>query len=339
MNNQTSIVVWATRQSAILALTLLMNLNSAGSNVKSFFENTSGQEKSVDQSSNIKCTIAADSVRWRAEDKTPAISIEIEVHGTINTSVMLAVQLTALPRKEGIYEEAYWAPFSIATGRSTSDWQKLGLSAEKRTVSIRLVPAELLWAPTKSSVWPSDTMAKTVPPGEYSLQVQIEVNRGKTFLSNEVNITILREKESSTASQLSNLGRAAAFAIRLEIHANRLENRTDVCVGFGHGLAVDEKAVLTELKREKVKVHSNDWCNQGLRGLAISIISPANESSPDTYEVVVEVGDLRQMWRGGEHFATLLRRGTYSVKCKNGVEPELVRYQETCCPEAPRSTP
>lgn len=138
-------------------------------------------------------------------------------------------------------------------------------------------------------------------------------------------------KESS--SQISNLDRAVAFAIDLEAHANRLEGRPDLCVGFGHGLKkLDEKGILTELKRLKLKVHTNDWCNQDPRGLVITVIAPVSESVPGTYELVIELGDLRPIRQHGEHFGTLLRRGTYSVKSKD--EPDLVRYQKTCCLDA-----
>jgi hypothetical protein len=131
-------------------------------------------------------------VRWRVHDRPIVISVEIEVHGTISTSVMPAVHLTALPKKGGIYQDEYWAPFNVATGKSTSDWQKLGYAAERKPLTVRLLPFELLWAPTKSSAWPSGAMTQIVPPGEYSLQLQLEVNNGKTFVANEVQITILK---------------------------------------------------------------------------------------------------------------------------------------------------
>jgi hypothetical protein len=139
-------------------------------------------------------------------------------------------------------------------------------------------------------------------------------------------------KERVPAGRMSTLDRAIAFAVYLEAHANRLDNRTDVCVAFGHGLAVDEQGILSELKSRKLKMHANGWCNEGPRGLVISIIGPTTESASGTYDLVVEVGDLRPLQQGGEHFATLLRKGTYGVKCKDGSEPELVRYQESELP-------
>ena len=55
--------------------------------------------------------------------------------------------------------------------------------------------------------------------------------------------------------------------------------------------------------------HPNTWCNSGPRGVKISMVGPIKESSPDAYEFVIELADLSGIQRG-EHFATLLGRGT-----------------------------
>ena len=133
--------------------------------------------------------------------------------------------------------------------------------------------------------------------------------------------------KGASSGELSNLDRAIIFAVSIEARASQLENRADVCVGFGHGLDVNEKGILASLNDARLKVHANDWCNQGPRGLVISIIGPIKESIPGTYELVIEVGDLRPVGQG-EHFATLMRRGTYTVKCKDSLPPDLFRYQE-----------
>jgi len=145
-------------------------------------------------------------------------------------------------------------------------------------------------------------------------------------------LAIIVCQQVATVGQLSNREQAIAFAVYLETHASRLEKRADVCVAFGHGLSADEKAVLAELKQQKLKVRPGDWCNEGPRGLVISVIAPISEPVPGTYEVKVEVGDLRAIRGGAEHFATLVRRGTYTVKCKEGSEPELIRYEQTAQP-------
>lgn len=137
------------------------------------------------------------------------------------------------------------------------------------------------------------------------------------------------DSQESSKSGQKNLDRVIAFVVQLEIHANRLESRTDVCVGFGSGLVVDEKAILSELKQDRVKIRSIEWCNQRVRGLTVSITPPIKESEPGIFELEVVLGDLRPIRELGEHFGTLLHRGTYTVKYKDGAEPELFRYQET----------
>jgi len=134
--------------------------------------------------------------------------------------------------------------------------------------------------------------------------------------------------QTGTGIKTSNLDRAIAYAIYLEAHASRLASRTDVCVAFGHGLTVDEKGIFSQLERLKLKVHPNEWCNAGPRGLVISVIAPTTESVPGTYDLTVEVGDLRPIRQNGEHFGTLVRRGTYTVKCTDSSEPELAGYRE-----------
>jgi hypothetical protein len=173
-----------------LALILIVSQNSlVYMNITP--EKPPGQDKSPGDGPNIRCTLAADQTRWQA-DHTPAVSVEIDIRRSPKTSVMPALHLTALPKKGGIYQDEYWAPFSVANGTATTEWQKLAVGADKKPFSVRLVPSELQWAATKSSVWPSDPMAKVVPPGEYSLQVKIEVNKDATFTSNEVRVIIIK---------------------------------------------------------------------------------------------------------------------------------------------------
>jgi hypothetical protein len=52
------------------------------------------------------------------------------------------------------------------------------------------------------------------------------------------------------AAGSNNLERAAIFAVQQEAKAGDLTSGKDVCVGFGHGLALHEKTVLSSLKRE-----------------------------------------------------------------------------------------
>jgi hypothetical protein len=49
-----------------------------------------------------------------------------------------------------------------------------------------------LWAATRQSVWPSQPLAKAVPPGKYLLRVEIELESGKRTSSNGIEITIIQ---------------------------------------------------------------------------------------------------------------------------------------------------
>jgi hypothetical protein len=144
-------------------------------------------------------------------------------------------------------------------------------------------------------------------------------------------------KDNGPVNELGNLERVLAFAVQQEVQTSGVKNRKDLCVGFGHGLVADQEAVISELRRNGLKVHPNEWCNRGPRGLSIGIIAPVRETAPGMYELVLELADLSI--RQGEHFATLLRRGTYVIRCETGSEPRLVSYRETCCAKtgAPRS--
>jgi hypothetical protein len=130
------------------------------------------------------------------------------------------------------------------------------------------------------------------------------------------------------ADKLSNIDRAVVFAVSIEARASRLENRGDVCVGFGDGPALDEVGILSELRRRGLEFHPNSWCNGGPRGLVISVTTPASQPTPNTYDLIIEVGDLRPIQGRSEHFGRLLRRGTYRIRCEESSKPELVYYQQ-----------
>jgi hypothetical protein len=142
---------------------------------------------------------------------------------------------------------------------------------------------------------------------------------------------ILLAPRAPAPNGLATADRAIIFAVEREIRASHLEARTDVCVGFGQGMNINEKEVISELRRKGLKIHANEWCNRGPRGFTIAINAPITEPVPDTYNFVVELGDMRPIRQEGAHFATLLRRGTYTVKCEKGAPPRLVSYSKTCC--------
>src|ERR1700674_3347855 len=115
--------------------------------------------------------------------------------------------------------------------------------------------------------------------------------------------------------------RAIVFAVQQEVKANNLLAQRDLCIGFGQGLEVDQKAILSTLRRTGIRVRPNEWCNQGPRGVRVGIAAPIDETPPGTYTVNVQVDDLSI--QPGEHFATTLRRGTYVIRCETGFKPHL----------------
>lgn len=140
---------------------------------------------------------------------------------------------------------------------------------------------------------------------------------------------MLPAKATATPNEAGRVERVIAFTVGLEAKAGHLEGRRDLCIGFGHGLAVDENAIVLRLKRNGLKMHRSEWCDRGPRGLRIGVVAPISETSRGTYELVLEASDLSI--HEGEHFATLLSRGTYVVRCLNASEPTLVSYRRACC--------
>jgi len=134
--------------------------------------------------------------------------------------------------------------------------------------------------------------------------------------------------QTTPASHMSNLDRAIAFAVYREDLTNKFETRKDVCVVFSTLLNVNQKGVLADLKERKLLVHPYTWCNKGPTGLTISVLAPVKESTPGIFEITIEVGDDRPILEKGEHFGTLLRRGIYTIECKDDSEPVLVQYKE-----------
>jgi hypothetical protein len=130
--------------------------------------------------------------------------------------------------------------------------------------------------------------------------------------------------KESAASGLSIVERVIVFAVQQEVQDGHVNKRKDVCLGLGDGLNVDERAIISALKRKGVRVHTNAWCNRGPRGLRIGVIAPIKQGAPETYEFVVDLTDLSI--RPDEHLATRLRRGTYVIRCDHSFKPQLISY-------------
>lgn len=155
----------------------------------------------------------------------------------------------------------------------------------------------------------------------------------KLILTSSLSVLmIITGQRFALAAGLSNLERAVIFAIQQEAKTSDLTSGKDVCVGFGHGLALHEKRVLSSIKRGGIKAHTSDWCTQHGHGVSIAVLAPVKESSPGTFEVTVQVGDPSV--KPEEHFGTLLKKGTYVIRCDGSSEPQLVSYRQTCCLKA-----
>lgn len=123
--------------------------------------------------------------------------------------------------------------------------------------------------------------------------------------------------------------RAILFAIQQEVRASDLGHKRDLCLALGGGLDSQESRYISNLRRSGLLVHGNDWCAQGPRGTRIAVIGPVTKTSPTEYQIVVQVDDLSL--HPGEHFATTLKRGTYTIRSEQNAKSQLVSYEQTCC--------
>lgn len=130
---------------------------------------------------------------------------------------------------------------------------------------------------------------------------------------------------------LSKLERVVVFVVQKEVAASHIEKRMDACLGFDTRLQVNEKAILAELYRNGLQLHGEDYCNKGPKGLMIQLLWPIHSTSETTFKVDVGLVDSDPIFYEGEDIATLLRRGTYTVRYEDGFEPQLMNYQQNCC--------
>jgi hypothetical protein len=174
---------------SIILILLLLTSCGAGPGVEKAGGGEMAQGAEKGGRSMIDCTMRTSNPIWRPGEEA-TISVEIRFPGGGEFTVLSSVNLVAVPKTAGLLQEEYWAPFDIATGSSTKEWQKLQPTDETHARSVRMVPSRLLWAATKSSVWPSQPLERAVPRGKYLLRVEFALEPGKTASSNEVEVTI-----------------------------------------------------------------------------------------------------------------------------------------------------
>jgi hypothetical protein len=134
-------------------------------------------------------------------------------------------------------------------------------------------------------------------------------------------------RDAAPSERLTTFEKAVVFAIEQEIETANFKNRRDLCVGFDTRLKVNEKGVISELRRHGFKVRRDSWCIRGLpRGLSIAVLGGTKEISPGAYDIGLALSDFWPI-RSGEHFGTLLRRGTYVISIQNDSAPRVVSYR------------
>lgn len=144
------------------------------------------------KSATIHCVVHTSRHDWHVENDGATVSVEIRFEGISQIRMLPSLHLISVPKVQGSIGEEYWAPFDIAAGSTVKAKQLLRPTGKTHSRSVRVIPSRLLWAPTQSSVWPSQTFAKTVPAGRYVVRVQVELEGGETITSNEVEIGVAK---------------------------------------------------------------------------------------------------------------------------------------------------
>ena len=143
---------------------------------------------------------------------------------------------------------------------------------------------------------------------------------------------VARSQEVAPVMGDADLLEVTIFALQHEAEASDLNKRRDVCVSLDTRLGISEKDVASLLKADGLAVHLQEWCNRGPRGYSLFVHAPINRTDEGTYEVTIQVGDLKI--EPGVHFATLLKDGTYLIHYDGKSGPKLVSYKQKCCPRA-----
>lgn len=126
---------------------------------------------------------------------------------------------------------------------------------------------------------------------------------------------------------LSEIEKAAGFAVQQEVTASRLTNRKDLCLEAPEiNTPIREKALRVDLKRAGLPMHSARWCDS--RGTTLRLSARATPSAEHLFEIDVELDECD----GCDDFLTTLKKGTYVVRLQtDGAKAELVSYKQTCC--------
>jgi hypothetical protein len=102
-------------------------------------------------------------------------------------SVFFWLDLVPLDGRE---TDNFWAPFNLDGKPILPATPKVKWKSGASRIQIRVAPDDLLWAPTKSSVWPSLRFSRAINPGRYRLLLHVEMIGHKPLESNEIEIIV-----------------------------------------------------------------------------------------------------------------------------------------------------
>jgi hypothetical protein len=174
-----------------LALALVLLVNEGAPSLLAQSEHDSSATMTDKRASELRCSISTNDSHWKLGVSGNGVSVEVQLHGNTDSTIMPSLHLVAITKNEGSAQDEYWAPFRLKDGASTKEWQQVGTGEQNRPPT-RVLPLQISWAPTKSSVWPAETLANVVPPGTYYLQAQMEIRGHNPVVSNKIEITVLR---------------------------------------------------------------------------------------------------------------------------------------------------
>lgn len=139
---------------------------------------------------DVKSTISTNMDKWQLGTNNATLTLQTDLTTTNGMTVLASIHLLTPDRKNAQIPVEYWAPFRLESGNASSKWLRIDSASSPKQVKVNVIPANLKWAATKSSVWPSKSFT-TLPTGTYRLFVEIDSEDGVKYRSNEIVVTLL----------------------------------------------------------------------------------------------------------------------------------------------------
>jgi hypothetical protein len=164
------------------------------------------QQSSAKQalSNYVRCVIRIDVTPWKRDGPAP-VNIRLENLTDRNLDLRIIPTLYLTPvSQSGNEDAAYWAPTDIMQNKALDTQKKpsadgvgtsvtqipLNVHLDKHGLSVFQIDAsKSRWAKAISSIWPSSPMS-IIPPGPYSLHLELDDNAGSLLRSNEVTVSL-----------------------------------------------------------------------------------------------------------------------------------------------------